>query len=456
MSDLFERTQAVRQAAPLAERVRPATLEEIVGQKDIIGENSLLRRSIAAGEIPSIILWGPPGVGKTTLARLIASESGYEFVQFSAVLSGVKEVRQIIAAARDRLVHQGRRSILFVDEIHRFNKAQQDSFLPHVEAGTIVLIGATTENPSFEINSALLSRCRVLTLTSLEIREIELILNRALTDSEHGLGALKLKVEPEALTHIARYCQGDARIALNALEVAAGAASPDENGERRLDVTTAQEAIQKKLILYDKSGEEHYNIISAFIKSLRGSDPDAALYWLARMVEAGEDPMFIARRLVVFASEDVSNADPYGLTLAVSTMQAVHLIGMPEARIPLAHCTTYLACANKSNASYVGLTEALKDVTDQGPLPVPLHIRNAPTNLMRDLGYGKGYQYAHDAPDAFTDQTHLPDKLTGRSYYRPSERGREKDFGQKLTDWRKKRSDHQKKRPRPPEDKDDE
>ena len=438
MSDLFSHTGEVRAAAPLAERMRPRSLDEVVGQKAVVGEGSLLRRVLAGGEVPSVIFWGPPGVGKTTLARLLADAAGLTFVQFSAVLSGVKEVREIIREARDRLVMHGRRTVLFVDEIHRFNKAQQDSFLPHVESGTIALIGATTENPSFEVNSALLSRCRVITLVPLAPEEVTAVLDRALSDTERGLTGID--ADADAIAHLAHYSRGDARVALNALELAAGAAEAGEGGRRRITLAVAKDAIQEKLSLYDKAGEEHFNIISAYIKSLRGSDPDAALFWLARMVEAGEDPVFIARRLVVFASEDVGNADPYGLTLAVSTMQAVKLIGMPEGRIPLAHCTTYLACANKSNASYVALSEAMADLAQHGPLPVPLHIRNAPTRLMKELGYHGGYEYAHDF-GGFSDQAHLPEKLRGRQYYRPTDRGREADHRKKLDQWRAARKE---------------
>ncbi len=441
-SDLFDRPEDLTASAPLADRVRPRRLEEVVGQEQAIGPGTMLAKALAAGELPSIIFWGPPGSGKTTIARIVAQQVQAVFVAFSAVLSGVKEVRQIVAEARQRLTDTGRRTILFVDEIHRFNKSQQDSFLPHIEAGTIVLVGATTENPSFEINSALLSRCRVVTLEALEPRHIETILRRALEDPVYGLGKRQLAITHKAADHLARQARGDARVALNALELAAAGELPLVDGKSTITLEIAEHAIQAKALLYDKDGEQHYNVISAFIKSLRASDPDGALYWLARMIEAGEDPMFIARRLVILAAEDVSNADPRALELATTAMQAVHLVGMPEARIILAQATTYLALAPKSNASYLALNAALADVKAKGDLPVPKHLRNAPTNLMKDLGYADGYRYDHDFEHHFSGQPCLPEKLDGREYYQPSAEGLEARMKERL-DWiRRHREKH--------------
>ncbi len=427
--DLFEHEARQNGNIPLAERIRPQSLNEMVGQGHLIGEGKLLRRLIETDQITSLIFWGPPGTGKTTLAQVIANSTRSRFVFFSAVLQGVKEVREIVARAREERALHGRRTLLFVDEIHRFNKAQQDAFLPYVEKGDIILIGATTENPSFEVNAALLSRSRVLVLQPLEPADVRTLLLRALAEPR-GLGGKSLSVADEAIDFLAEQAHGDARVALTTLELAAAACV-----DGHITLEQAQEALQKKALLYDKGAEEHYNVISAFIKSLRGSDADAALYWLARMIEAGEDPLFIVRRLVIFAAEDVGNADPRALQLAVAAQQAVHFVGMPEGRIPLAQTVTYLATAPKSNASYRGIDLALAEVRQSGALPVPLHIRNAPTRLMRELDYGKGYRYAHDYPEGFARQEHLPEKLQGRKFYQPTQRGYEKTISERLAYW---------------------
>ena len=421
---------------PLADRMRPRTLDEVVGQEHLLGPGRVLRAALERGELHSMILWGPPGSGKTTLASLMAHVMGAHFVAFSAVLSGVKEIRQVVAEAETERARRRRRTILFVDEIHRFNRAQQDAFLPHVEKGTLVLIGATTENPSFEVNGALLSRARVYVLRPLGEAELVTILERALADPERGLGRLGASVEPEALALIARLSDGDARTALNVLELAAS-----EPGAR-LTQAAVREAAQKKALLYDKSGEQHYNLISALHKSLRDSDPHAGLYWLARMLAAGEDPLYVARRLVRFASEDVGNADPQALTLTLAAKDAYDFLGSPEGELALAQATLYLALAPKSNAAYLAYNEARADVEAAPAEPVPLHIRNAPTGLMKNLGYGQGYQYAHDAPEARVDQDHLPESLRGRHYYRPADRGLEADLARRLEDWRRWRAEH--------------
>ncbi len=419
-----------RREAPLAERMRPQSLEEFVGQTHLIAPGRLVREMIEGQRLHSLILWGPPGTGKTTLALLIAHSTQAYFVHFSAVLSGVRELREMIDEAQNQLRLHGRRTILFVDEIHRFNKAQQDAFLPYVEDGTITLIGATTENPSFEVIAPLLSRTSVLILEPLSVEAVRQLLERALADGARGLGERGLRIEPAALDFLADHARGDARLGLNALEAAADLATT--KGVTTIDVSLAEEAAQHRALLYDKAGEEHYNVISAFIKSMRGSDPDAAVYWLMRMIEAGEDPLFIARRMIIFAAEDIGNADPQALQIAVAAKDAFHFVGLPEGRIPLAQAVTYLASAPKSNASYTAMLAASEDVKQHGPLPVPLPLRNAPTPLMKHLGYGRDYKYAHDFPGHVAEQQHLPDKLKDRRYYEPSESGREREIKERL------------------------
>jgi putative ATPase len=425
---------------PLADRMRPQTLDEVVGQDHLLGPGRVLRTAIERGELHSMILWGPPGSGKTTLASLMASVAGARFVAFSAVLSGVKEIRQVVAEADEERRRHGRPTILFVDEIHRFNRAQQDAFLPHVEKGTIVLVGATTENPSFEVNSALLSRCRVYVLNALGEGDLVAIMRRALEDRVRGLARLTPVADDDALRMIGRLANGDARSALNVLELAV-TLSPLQDGRRRLTEAGVRDAAQRRTLLYDKSGEEHYNLISALHKSLRDSDPDASLYWLARMLDAGEDPLYLARRLVRFASEDVGNADPAALSLTLAARDAYDFLGSPEGELALAQATVYLALAPKSNAVYTAFDAARDDVRERPAEPVPLHLRNAPTGLMRGLGYGRGYQYAHDAPDARVDQEHLPEALRGREYYRPTERGAEAELARRLAEWRRWRAE---------------
>lgn len=418
--------------------MRPRTLQEFVGQEHLLGEGKLLRRAMEAGELPSLILWGPPGSGKTTLAFLLADWCKATFVPFSAVTSGIKEIKEVIARARQERVY-GRRTLLFIDEIHRFNKAQQDAFLPHVEGGTIVLIGATTENPSFEVIAPLLSRAKVVTLHPLAEDALVLILRRALGDQERGLGRLQIEADDDALRFIAGLGAGDARVSLNTLELAAQMVEEQSDGSRRLTVQMAREASGRRTLLYDKTGEEHYNLISALHKSLRGSDPDASLYWLARMLASGEDPLYITRRLIRFASEDVGNAEPQALQVALAAKEAYHFLGSPEGELALAQAVVFLATAPKSNAVYRAFGEAQRDV-EEAPLEgVPLHLRNAPTALMKDLEYGAGYQYPHDLPEAFADQDHLPEQLKGRIYYRPTDRGLEAEIGRRLAEWRRRK-----------------
>jgi putative ATPase len=439
---------------PLADRMRPRTLEEFVGQEQLIGPGKPLRVQIERDDMGSLIFWGPPGTGKTTLAKIIAHMTRAEFIEFSAVLAGIKEIKQVMADA-ERARQYGTRTIVFIDEIHRFNKAQQDAFLPHVEKGNIRLIGATTENPSFEINSALLSRTRVYVLQPLTEDQIVLLLRRALTDRERGLGEMNVSASDEVLSKIASYTSGDARSAYNVLEVAAGLTLPTSGKEReKVGATTAEsgaptseitdeivrDALQKRILLYDKAGEEHYNLISALHKSVRNSDPDAALYWLGRMLEAGEDPLYIARRVVRMSVEDIGLADPNALALCMAARDAVHFIGMPEGNLALAQAVVYLSAAPKSNALYTAYGNVQQDVEHTSADPVPLHLRNAPTGLMKKLGYGKGYQYAHELESKIADMQCLPDNLRDRVYYHPTNEGVEKRIRERLDEIKRQRT----------------
>lgn len=428
--DLFDdnRQRQLQSRAPLSTRMRPRSLDELVGQDHVLGRNTLLRKAIEADRLSSIILWGPPGAGKTTLARIIATTTRASFVAVSAVTSGVADLRRAIADAQERLGMRGERTVLFIDEIHRFNKAQQDAILPFVEDGTVILIGATTENPSFEVNAPLLSRSRVITLRALSDEDIGIIVRRALADTERGLGAQRLTIADDAQGLLANMANGDARFALNTLELAAVGVGDDGV----ITESLVQEAAQRRAATYDKGGDDHFDAISALHKTLRGSDADAALYWLARMLERGDDPLYVARRLVRFASEDVGLADPQALELAMAAQQAVHFIGLPEGALALAELTVYLALAPKSNAIYKAYGDARRDVEETRNDPVPLHLRNAPTRLMKESGFGRGYKYAHDFEEGIVGQQNLPENLAGRTYYHPVDRGFERSLGQRM------------------------
>lgn len=437
MDNLFEhRLDTFSQdARPLADRMRPHRLEDLAGQAHLTAEGSLLRSAVESDSLFSMILWGPPGCGKTTLAHIISKRTGAVFEQISAVLSGVKDIREVIDGAKKRRAGHGKNTVLFVDEVHRFNKAQQDAFLPHVESGLITLIGATTENPSFEVIPALMSRCRLMTFNAVPPDAVRRVLERALTDPERGLGNMDLTFTGEALDHIVRMADGDVRTALNSLEAAAHI-HVKEGGDRTVGLSDIERALDKKALLYDKSGEEHFNLISALHKSLRGSDPDASVYWLERMLTAGEDPFYILRRMIRFASEDVGNADPAALGVAMNAMEAYRFLGSPEGELAIVQAVVYLATAPKSNSLYKTYGTIKQVVRDTGYLPVPRHIRNAPTTLMKDIGYGRGYKYAHDYKEAFAPQEHLPDTLAGHIYYHPTDRGYEKTIKTRLDKWR--------------------
>jgi putative ATPase len=432
-ADPVSPTQASGAAAhaPLATRMRPRTFDEFVGQHRAIGAGTVLRRAVEAGEVPSLILWGPPGSGKTTLAVLIAGATNATFEAVSATSAGVADLRKVVERAQERL-RTGRRTVLFIDEIHRFNKGQQDAVLPHVENATVTLLGATTENPSFEVNAALLSRSRVIRLEALEPDDLRSLIERAISDAERGLGAHHVSVDADAIDRLVTLCGGDARIALNSLELAVQAAVPDAAGQVRVTAGDVEGALQNPALLYDRAGDQHYWLISAFIKSIRGSDPDAAVYWLARMLEAGEDPLFVARRMVILAAEDVGLADPHALSVAVAAQQAAHFIGMPEGFLPLTEAALYLAAAPKSNSVLRAYVAASGDVAETLHQPVPLHLRNAVTGLGRALGYGSGYRYAHDHEEGVVEQQHLPESLAGRRYYDPSTHGAEREVAKRL------------------------
>lgn len=428
--DLFEahRRQQLTSRAPLATRMRPRTLDDLVGQEHVVGEGTLLRKAIEADRLSSLILWGPPGAGKTTLAQIIATTTRAHFVSVSAVTSGVADLRKAISEAKDRLGMNGTRTVLFIDEIHRFNKAQQDAILPHVEDGTVILIGATTENPSFEVNAPLLSRSRVITLRPLADDDIVAVLRRALADEENGLGTENLTISDKGIEYLANMANGDARFALNTLEFASTGVGDD----RLISVDLVQEAAQRRAATYDKSGDDHYDAISALHKTIRGSDPDAALYWLARMLERGDDPLYVVRRLVRFASEDIGLADPAALELAMAAQQSVHFLGMPEGALALAELTVYLSLAPKSNAIYKAYGAAQRDVAETRNDPVPMHLRNAPTTFMKNEGFGKGYKYAHDFEGGLIGQVNVPENIQGRRYYEPTDRGLERELGNRM------------------------
>ncbi len=439
--DLFEHKaqESINKEAPLAARMRPRTLQEFVGQEHIIGPGRVLRKAIENSQLPSIILWGPPGSGKTTLAFIIANSTNSHFSPVSAVSAGVGDLRKIIEEAKERRKLYQQKTILFIDEIHRFNKGQQDAILPYVEDGTVTLIGATTENPSFEVNTPLLSRSRVFVLKPLNDEEIRVITLRALTDKERGLGKMNIELAGEALEHLIIMSGNDARAALNALEMAALVTLPDANGKRNITLETVEDAFQHRSLQYDRAGEQHYDIISALHKCMRDSNPDATLYWLGRMIESGEDPLYIARRIIRFASEDIGLADPQALVVAMAAQQAVHFLGMPEGNLALSEAAVYMATAPKSNSLYTGYTEVQREIRNGANEPVPLHMRNAVTGLMKNLGYGKGYKYAHNFKGHYVEQQHLPDSLKGKTFYKPGELGYERQIAVRLKEWRQQR-----------------